>query len=105
MAERAVRVHRDYERSAQRLDGHTDVQAFNAGSAGAVSAALQQYGRVRALVFGQYGEASTDVHELLDITVDRATRDSWRFLGARSHTETPYTCIIHCIIQGLLYIT
>ena len=60
---------------------------FNAGSAGAVSAALQQYGRVRALVFGQYGEASTDVHELLDITVDRATRDSWRFLGARSQAE------------------
>ena len=45
------------------------------------------YGRVRALVFGQYGEASTDVHELLDITVDRATRDSWRFLGARSQAE------------------
>ena len=41
----------------------------------------------RALVFGQYGEASTDVHELLDITVDRATRDSWRFLGARSQAE------------------
>ena len=24
---------------------------------------------------------------------------------SRAHTETPYTCIIHCIIQGLLYIT
>ena len=87
VADRAVRVHRDYERAARRLDGHADVQAFNAGSAGAVSAALQLYGRVRAAVWGQYGEASTDVHELLDITVDRATRDSWRFLGARSQAE------------------
>ena len=33
------------------------------------------------------GEASTDVHELLDIAVERATRDSWRFLGARSQAE------------------
>ena len=52
-----------------------------------MSAALQQYGRLRALVFGQYGEASTDVRELLDITVDLATRDLWRFLGARSQAE------------------
>ena len=36
---------------------------------------------------GEYGEASTGVHELLDIAVERATRDSRRFLGARSQAE------------------
>ena len=38
-------------------------------------------------MWGQYGEASIDVHDLLDITVDAATRESWRFLGARSQAE------------------
>ena len=52
-----------------------------------MAAALAQYPPVRALVVGQYGEASTDVHELLDIAMERATRDSWRFLGARSQAE------------------
>ena len=87
VAQRAARVHRDYEAAARKLDGRHDVQAFNAGRADAVAAALGLYGQVRALVIGQYGEASTDVHELLDIVVERATRDSWRFLGARSQAE------------------
>ena len=64
-----------------------DVRAHNGGRTDAVAAALAQYGPVRAAVVGQYGEASTDVHELFDIAVERATRDSWRFLGARSQAE------------------
>ena len=87
MAHRAERVHRDYAAAARRLDALPDVQAFNAGRTDAVSAALAVYGTVRALVWGQYGEASIDVHDLLDITVDVATRESWRFLGARSQAE------------------
>ena len=42
---------------------------------------------MRALVVGQYGEALTDVHELFDIAVEWATRDSWHYLGARSQAE------------------
>ena len=87
VAQRASRVHRDYVRAAQALDGLPDVQAWNQGSAGAVSAALAGYGDVRALVFGTYGEASVDVHELLDIAADQAARDTWRFLGVRSSGE------------------
>ena len=87
MAQRAARVHRDYERHARDLDLRADVRAHNGGRTGAVAAALAQYGPVRAAVVGQYGEASTDVHELFDIAVERATRDSWRFLGARSQAE------------------
>ena len=52
-----------------------------------MAAALAQYPPVRALVIGQHGEASTDVHKLFDIAVERATRDSWRFLGAHSQAE------------------
>ena len=43
--------------------------------------------QVRALVIGQYGEASLDVHELLDLAVDAATSRDWRYLGARSQAE------------------
>jgi hypothetical protein len=37
---------------------------------------------VRALVVGQYGEASLDVHELLELAVDSATSRDWRYLAA-----------------------
>ena len=87
MAQRAARVHRDYERHARDLDLRADVRVHNGGRTDAVAAALGQYPQTRALVVGQYGEASTDVHELFDIAVERATRDSWRFLGARSQAE------------------
>ena len=80
-------MHRAYEHAAQRLDSLPDVRAFNQGSTDAVATALAGYGVVRALVVGQYGEASTDVHELLDITADVASRESWRFLGARTQAE------------------
>eukprot|EP00966_Prymnesium_polylepis_P137735 3183103-Prymnesium_polylepis.1 len=43
------RDHRDYVRAAQALDGLPDAQAWNRGSAGAVSAALAGYGDVRVL--------------------------------------------------------
>ena len=87
VAQRARGVHRAYEHAAQRLDSLPDVRAFNQGSTDAVATALAGYGVVRALVVGQYGEASTDVHELCDVTADVASRESWRFLGARSQAE------------------
>ena len=87
VAHRAERVHRDYEAAARGLDALPDVQAFNAGRTDAVSAQLQLYGRVRALVVGQYGEMSIDLHELLDVAAEAAARTSWRFLGARSQGE------------------
>ena len=63
-------------------------RAHNGGRTDAVVAALAQYPPVRALVIGQYDEASTDLHELFDIAVvELATRASWRFLGARSQAE------------------
>ena len=87
VAERAAGVHREYERHAARLDAHPSVQVFNAGATDAVSSVLHGYPQVRALVVGQYGEASLDVHELLDLAVDAATSRDWRYLGARSQAE------------------
>ena len=72
---------------ANRTVGCSDVQAFNAGSTDAVSTVLRGFPQVRALVVGQYGEASLDVHELLELAVDSATSRDWRYLGARSQSE------------------
>ena len=83
VAQRAHQVHREYERHAERLDGRADVQAHNRGSTDAVQTVLRSYGTVRSLVWGQYGEASLDVHELFELVVDEATHNTWRFLGAR----------------------
>jgi hypothetical protein len=53
------------------------------GSTDAVQTVLRSYGTVRSLVWGQYGEASLDVHELFELVVDEATHHTWRLLGAR----------------------
>ena len=87
VAQRAHQVHREYERHAERLDGRADVQAQNHGSTDAVQTVLRSYGTVRSLVWGQYGEASLDVHELFELVVDEATHNTWRFLGARCMSD------------------
>ena len=48
---------------------------------------LDSFGQVRALVFGQYAEASDDVHELLEIAARRLADQRWRSLGARTAQE------------------
>ena len=87
VAERARRVQADYERHAASVDARTDVQRFNSGRQDAVMGALRALGPVRAAVWGNYGEASDDVHQLLDICADLASRARWRQLGARSVGE------------------
>ena len=60
---------------------------FNQGSTTAVSSRLRGFGPVRALVWGAYGEASDDVHQLLEVVVEAEAERSWRALGARSSSE------------------
>ena len=48
---------------------------------------LRSFSQVRALVFGQYGEASADVHHLLAEAATRMARSEWRRWGARSMAE------------------
>ena len=44
-------------------------------------------GETRGLVFGAYGEASADVHDLLSISADRIVERQWQLAGARSASE------------------
>ncbi len=42
---------------------------------------------MRALVWGQYGEASLAAHELFELAVRSAAHAMWRDIGARSEAE------------------
>ena len=42
---------------------------------------------MRALVFGQYAEASADVHALLRVAAEGMAQREWKRLGARSYAE------------------
>ena len=48
---------------------------------------LRSHTETRGLVFGAYGEASTDVHTLLRIAADAQAEQQWQLAGARSATE------------------
>ena len=48
---------------------------------------LNHYGQVRALVFGNHGEASPDVHHFISAAARRLARTTWDRLGARSEDE------------------
>ena len=52
---------------------------------------LNQHGRVRALVFGNHGEASPDVHHFIAAAARKLARSTWVRLGARSEDEA-YGC-------------
>jgi len=52
-----------------------------------ISDALATHGVVRGAVFGQYGEASIDVHSLVDIASRTLANKKWRTSGARSCDE------------------
>eukprot|EP00962_Isochrysis_galbana_P003128 scaffold873_cov111-Isochrysis_galbana.AAC.1 len=54
------------------------------GSTTAVLGTLRALGNVRALVFGQYGEASADVHSLLRAAAKSAAASAGRQSGAPS---------------------
>ena len=48
---------------------------------------LRFYGEVRALVHGQYAEASQDVHDFLSTAADAIAQRRWATLGARTPDE------------------
>lgn len=77
-------VNPDYLRHARYLDGQFHA---GAGSPGPVEQRLTSHTAVRGLVYGQYGEASADVHDLIRQAADALAEDQWRTLGARSQAE------------------
>jgi hypothetical protein len=82
VAARALLVESEYRRHAQRLDA----QHSPPGTTPVVDA-VRGWGGVRALVFGQYGEWSADVHDLLDGAADSLARRRWAAMGARTQAE------------------
>ena len=80
MAERASRVDRDYRRHAARLDAQ-----FQTG--GAVLALITTFGQTRGLVWGNYAEASDDVHQLRECAAAEAARQNWERMGCRTEAE------------------
>ena len=86
VALRAHRVHPAYERAAGGLDTR-----FYTAPLTPVLDRLNQHGRVRALVFGNHGEASPDVHHFIAAAARKLARSTWVRLGARSEDEA-YGC-------------
>jgi hypothetical protein len=79
---REVRVWADYQRHARELDSR-----FSPAGTQPILQRLQSFGRTRGLVFGAYGEASADVHDLLAASATALADDMWREAGARTASE------------------
>ena len=82
VAHRAHEVHHEYRRHAERLDGN-----HSAPGTTPIRDRLNSFTQVRALVFGNYGECSADVHHLLDACATAVARKTWQWVGARNEAE------------------
>ena len=87
VAERAHRVWPDYCAHARRLDGDLVRAGHYPAGATPVMDRLVSYTPTRALVFGQYTEASSDVHDLITAIARSRARRQWRRYGARTEAE------------------
>jgi hypothetical protein len=83
VAQRAYAVHGAYVRHARALD-----ERHSAAGTAPIASRLRQYGPlVHGAVFGQYAEASEDVHLMISFAADEAARRGWRRMGARTQAE------------------
>jgi hypothetical protein len=78
----AKAVDPEHRLKARKLDELPETRQHNGGSMSAVAGTLYALGKVRGLVFGQYGEASEDVHALLRAAVKAAALSDGRQQGA-----------------------
>ena len=94
--ERAHHVSWDYLAHARRIDARLHaaavLEATRAGRAAPPESSpvvdrLRVIAPVRPLVFGQYGEASPDVHAIISVAAEAAGRRSWARAGARTEAE------------------
>ena len=72
----------EYGRHARALDFQ-----FSRYGTTPVADRLASFTQVRGLVFGQYAEASLDVHALIDLAAHALARKHWRSSGARNEAE------------------
>ena len=72
----------DYQRSARLLDAR-----YSPAGTTPIHDRLTSYTPTRGLVFGAYGGASADVHDLVSLAASRVAERQWRLAGARSASE------------------
>jgi hypothetical protein len=84
VGQRARGVDTEYRRKARKLEELPETRRQNGGSTSAVAGTLRALGKVRGLVFGQYGEASEDVPALLRAAAKAAALSAGRQQGAPS---------------------
>ena len=78
--ERQIGPH--YLSHAQRLD-----RDHSAPGTTPIEQRLRSFTTTRGLVYGNYGEASADVHDLIRTAARRMADQRWRAEGARSSSE------------------
>ena len=79
MRHRESIVASSYRSHARELDG-----TARGAPPGPVQQRLESFTAVRGLIFGAYGEASADVHDLISTAADRIAQQQWQIAGARS---------------------
>ena len=81
----------EYGRHARALDFQ-----FSRHGTTPVADRLASFTQVRGLVFGQYAEASLDVHALIDLAAHALARKHWRSSGARNEAEARSWWVSSC---------
>jgi hypothetical protein len=84
---RARAVTGEYLDHARVLDRKHNANGQGGRSPTACETRVQGWGTIRGLVFGNYAEASPDVHDLLGIAAKRLADKHYGLLGARSAAE------------------
>ena len=77
---RASQVHPDYLKKCKEKD--IIVNKVPAGTKGPMQTKLESYGKIKALVVGPWGEASTDLHEFIEKIIEMTTFKKWKSMGA-----------------------
>ena len=85
VARRAAALPADYANKASRVD--RDYCSTQPGTTGPVSARLRTFDPVRGLVFGSWGEASPDVHQLVTALSVAGKRRHYSHIGAESPSD------------------
>ena len=81
-AKRATPQKTEYQSAARRLD-----EEHSAPGTTPILDRLRAFTQTRGLVFGAYGEASADVHDLITTGARAQATRLWRLFGARSESE------------------
>ena len=79
---REAKVWPDYVKHARKIDSK-----LGAPGSKQIEQRLRSYTETRGVVFGAYGEASVDVHDIISTAADAIAKRQWRQAGACSLTE------------------